>query len=249
MNQRLVIMKRSGGVAIVRLNDPERRNCLSTQLVTELREVVQEIDEDPSLGVLVLSSTGDYFCSGADTEALAQLRTGTVHEATERLDVVYGAFTQIAEAKVPTIAAIRGGAVGAGLNLAMSADLRVVADDAVLRSGFSRVGVHPGGGHFGLIESVAGMEVSMALGMFGAVLTGPEVVRARLAFMSTSPDDVDAHAMNLAAPLGADPRMARIMVRTARAEFAHVRSARSSALELERWVQAWSFAGTRPNVS
>lgn len=244
-----VSLDHADGVAIVRMDDPDRRNCLSAALVAELIDTVEEVEADPEVGVLVLSSTGDYFCSGADTNVLASLRAGTVLEATQVLDGVYGAFTRIAEAKVPTVSAIRGGAVGAGLNLALSTDLRIVADDAVLRSGFARVGVHPGGGHFSLVEAAGGMQTSMAMGLFDAVLTGTEAVDAGLAFRSVPSGQVEAVALELSRPLAADPQMARILVRTARAEFAPARAARHAALELERWVQAWSFAGDRPRLS
>ena len=68
---------------------------------------------------------------------------------------IYRAFTRVGQMQVPTIAAVRGAAVGAGINLMLATDLRIVADDARLISGFLRIGLHPGGGHFGLLAGRA----------------------------------------------------------------------------------------------
>lgn len=83
---------------------------------------------------------------------------------------VYGSFARVGELEVPTVAAVRGAAVGAGTNLFMAADLRIVADDARLLAGFLRIGIHPGGGFFTLAGRLAGREAAAALGLFSQAI-------------------------------------------------------------------------------
>lgn len=74
----------------------------------------------------------------------------TSEESYNALDRIYRAFTRLGEMNVPTIAAVRGSAVGAGVNMLMAAEVRIVADNARIISGFLKIGLHPGGGHFQL---------------------------------------------------------------------------------------------------
>ena len=101
------------------------------------------IDRNPDIGAVVVTG-GPYFCAGAHRDTLAGAGADPVGEpAPSDLSVVYRSFARVGELEPPTVAAIRGGAVGAGINLAFATDLRVVADDARLMAGFSRIGLHP----------------------------------------------------------------------------------------------------------
>lgn len=106
----------------------------------------------------------------------------------------------------PTIAAIRGGAVGAGLNLALATDLRVVAEDARLSSGFMPIGIHPGRGHSALLARATGREVANAIQLFGQAITGVRAVELGLAWTATPADAVVPTALDLAEGAGRRPR-------------------------------------------
>jgi enoyl-CoA hydratase len=88
------------------------------------------------------------------------------------------------------VAAVRGAAVGAGVNLVMATDLRVIASDARLLSGFGRLRLHPGGGHFALLNRQGNREVAAAMGLFHEELDGEQAVAAGLAWMATDSADV-----------------------------------------------------------
>src|SRR4029450_9661948 len=126
---------------------------------------------------------GDYFCAGGDRATLAQ--AGEDPAAPEQfagMSAIYRSFARVGELEPPTVAAIRGGAVGAGLNLALATDLRVVAEDAVLMAGFLPIGLHPGGGHTVLLGRLGSREAAAALTLFGERLTGAELVERGLAW-------------------------------------------------------------------
>jgi enoyl-CoA hydratase len=142
---------------------------------------------------------------------------------------------------VPTIAAVRGAAVGAGINLMLAADLRIVADDARLISGFLRIGLHPGGGHFGLLAGRAGAEAAAAAGLFGEEISGLRAVQLGLAWEALPSEHVDERAAELARRPARDPQLARKATASLRIELGPPRLPWAAALEVERGAQLWSL--------
>jgi enoyl-CoA hydratase len=142
---------------------------------------------------------------------------------------------------VPTIAAIRGAAVGAGLNLALSTDLRIVAKDAVLRSGFLPIGLHPGGGHFTLVGRQAGREAAVAMGIFSQPVTGERAVQLGLAWEALPEAEVEARALELARLVASDPELSRAAVASFRAQDIPGRAEVARGLAVERAPQMWSL--------
>lgn len=122
----------AGGVAWITLDGPARRNALDAAAAADLTAACARVDADESVGAAVITGAGPAFCSGADTASLGQLRTAPADQLYEGLDELYGAFRRFGALRVPTVAAVNGAAVGAGLNLALAADIRLMADTAVL---------------------------------------------------------------------------------------------------------------------
>jgi enoyl-CoA hydratase len=154
------------------------------------------------------------------------------------MGAIYEAFARVGRLEAPTIAAVRGAAVGAGLNLAMATDLRVVAHDARLVSGFLPIGLHPGGGHGHLLSRAGWRETASAMQLFGQALSGDEAVARGLAWRAVPAEQVEAVALELAAVPAADPELAR---RTARSLRAAAGVPWPAALDLERASQMWSM--------
>ena len=154
------------GAAWITLDGARTRNALDEQVAAALVAACDQIDADPSIGVAVITGAHGTFCSGAVRGFLAELAASPPTSATSRLGAVYRAFDRVGRLTVPTIARIEGAAVGAGLNLALAADLLLAAEDARLISGFAPVGIHPGGGHLHLLARAAGRQTAAAMGMF-----------------------------------------------------------------------------------
>ena len=168
---------------------------------------------------MVVRGEGGYFCAGGDRATLAAAGDDpAAPETYAGMSAIYRSFARVGELEPPTVAAVRGGAVGAGLNLALATDLRVVADDAALLSGFVPIGLHPGGGHTALLGRLGSREAASALTLFGERLTGAELVERGLAWRAVPADEVDGTALDLARVPAADPELARRTARSLRAD-------------------------------
>ena len=229
------------GVARITLDAPDRRNALSVDMAGELIDAALTAEGDPAVGAVVVSG-GAHFCAGAVREVLADVGRDPVEDTAYRnLETVYRAFTTIGSIELPTVAAVRGAAVGAGLNLALATDLRVVSRTARLLPGFAQIGIHPGGGHFTLLNRAAGREAAAALGLFGDEVDGDHAVALGLAWAAYDDGDVEERALDLARRVAKDPALARRMVTSFRRETAPGGVPWDVAVELERSPQMWSL--------
>jgi enoyl-CoA hydratase len=234
--------RRDDGIAVLTLNAPERRNALTVEMAEALIAACEEIDADPAAGAVVVRGAGGYFCAGGDRGTLAEAGRDPAEDAAFRgMTTIYRSFARVGELAPPTIAAIRGGALGAGLNLALATDLRVVAEDAKLLSGFIPIGLHPGGGHTALLGRLASRETAAALTLFGERLTGAEAVARGFAWTAVPEDDVDTTALALAAVPAEDPDLARRTAASLRTVTGPPALPWNAALELERASQMWSM--------
>ncbi|MPZ80085.1 MAG: enoyl-CoA hydratase/isomerase family protein [Actinophytocola sp.] len=237
-----VDLTREGAVAVVTLNAPGWANALVPEMAAELIHVVDEIDADPAIGAAIIRGAGDNFCSGAHRDVLAKVGQDPAEPTRYGMTgAVYEAFYRVGQLGVPSIAAVRGAAVGAGMNLALSTDLRIVATDARLTAGFMRIGIHPGGGFFVIGDRTMRREATAALGLFGEVIDGTRAERIGLAWRAVPSDEVETTAMELAAVAAKDPELARRTVRSFRQELGPPTVSWDVALEAERASQMWSL--------
>lgn len=228
-----------GRVALLTLSNPSMRNAFGAASFAQMTEVCDEIDADPALGAVVVRGEGGHFCSGADRALLAEAGRDPLHSDNfEILSSIYNAVARVGRVEVPVIAAVRGAAIGAGFNLALSADVRIVADDARLMSGFVPIGMNPGGGHFHLLARAASREVAAAVAFFGQPVSGADAVRLNLAWESLPDQDVEGRALELAGVVGADPALARSMKRSLVATWS---ADWATALDAERAAQMWTL--------
>ena len=234
------------GVAWVTLDGPDTRNALDGAAAAELVEACERIDAAPTVGAAVLGGAGGAFCSGADTRALDALRTASADRAYEGLDELYRAFRRVGEMTVPTLAAIDGPAVGAGVNLALAADLRIVTERARFVSGFARVGLHPGGGHLHLLARASNATTAAAAGVFAQPIHADQLVASGVAWTLIPSADLRAHIIRMTAHLATDPALARALTATLRRTALDV-ATWDRAVEIERARQMWSLSRSTPS--
>src|SRR5215467_1723559 len=226
----MIDLEISKGVAFITVNAPATRNALNNELAGQFVAACDEADRDPEVGAAVIKGAGGMFCSGAERGHLDEVGRDPVEENRyAALGGIYRAFTRAGQLEVPTIAAVRGAAVGAGINLMLATDLRIVAEDARLISGFLRIGLHPGGGHFGLLAGRAGPEVAAAAG-----ISGLRAAQLGLAWEALPSEQVEERAAELARRVARDPQLARKAAASLRTELGPPRLPWAAALEVER---------------
>lgn len=244
-----VLLEHHGKVALVTISAPEVRNALTPDMASQLAQICDHVTSDPTMGALVLRGDGGTFCSGADTRRWAGRPDPASTEAFAQTSTLYASFLSFGQLGVPTVAAVRGAAVGAGLNLALAADLRVVSDTARLIGGFADAGIHPGGGFFTLANRLAGREATAAMGLFGQEITGQRAAILSLAWEATPDHLVESRALELASRAAEDPELIRKVVATFRAELGPPAVSWPAAVEMERGTQMWSQHRRRANES
>jgi enoyl-CoA hydratase len=166
---------RAGRTAIVALADPGRRNAITTELAQQLGAALAEIAEDDTVRAVVLTGEGTAFCAGGDRDALRRADEVVLRG-------VYDAFLRVRNLPLPTVAAVNGPAVGAGLNLALACDVRIAAESAVFDSRFVHLPIHPGGGHAWMLERLVGPQAAAAITLFGHPVDGPRALELGLAW-------------------------------------------------------------------
>jgi enoyl-CoA hydratase len=242
MNAVALDVDRGGGVATITLSAPERRNALTGPMARELERALGGAGADHDVRAIVLRGAGGFFCAGADRAAIRTAQADPAQADTfADFDAIYSTFVTLAEMPVPTIAAVRGGAVGAGLNLALAADIRIVADSARLLSGFLRIGVHPGGAHFQLLERLIGAERAAAMALLGVELDGTTAAAWGLALEAVADAEVEPRAQALAAQSVADGPLVRMATASWRAYRAAAELPLRLLLRAEQAPQMWSF--------
>lgn len=228
----LVLYSVVDGVATLTLNNPAERNTLTQPMVEEIVAAVDKAEADLSVGALVITGTAPAFCAGANL--------GNLSEATgDSLKVIYQGFLRVANSPLPTIAAVNGAAVGAGMNMALGCDVRLAAKSAKFDTRFMQIGLHPGGGHTWMLRRIVGPQAAAAAVLFGEILNGEEAARIGLAFRCYEDDALLAGAQKMAARAAAAPRGLIEVTKVTIRDMAGV-GTHDEAVERELTPQLWS---------
>jgi enoyl-CoA hydratase/carnithine racemase len=202
------------GVTELRLNRPERRNALTTELLRELQAHLASIQDDPQTRVLILLGAGDVFCAGADVKEFPPDAPPQLGLA--RIRLVADVLRRLRELEQPTVAAVTGPAIGAGWGLALACDLCFAAREAT----FSLPEVHKGfrlpGPLVARLIQVVGPVRAAEIVFGGAVHSAEEALHGGwVTRLSPTSDDVVEEARRLAAGLASRPRRALLAVKNA----------------------------------
>ena len=176
-------------VAVLTVSNPSRRNAMNLELSAKLADAVGSAVADPDVGAVVVTGEDPAFCAGGDLDELATADPATLH-------AVYAGFLAVATCPLPTIAAVNGAAVGAGLNLALAADVRLAGPRARFDARFLQLGLHPGGGYTWMVQRLLGPQGAAAVTLFGEALDAAEALRVGLVFRVA--EDVVAAAVEMA---------------------------------------------------
>ncbi|MGH9137464.1 MAG: enoyl-CoA hydratase [Acidimicrobiales bacterium] len=221
-------------VAVVTLDDPDRRNALDLDLCAELVSVFDALEARDDVGAVVVTGEPPAFCAGADLSHLGS-------SARDGLLSIYEGFLRVGRCPLPTIAAVNGAAVGAGMNLALVCDLRLAGRRARFDTRFLQLGLHPGGGHTWMFRRITGPQAVFATVLFGEVLDGAEAERCGLVWRCVDDSELLATAVELAGRAAAGPRELVERMKATIGDMAGIDN-HAEAVERELEPQVWSIA-------
>ena len=162
----------SDGVVLLVLDNPDLRNAMSPEMTSSWVTAIDELATDPSVRVVVVTGEGTAFCSGGITSWLAAEPDASVDELRTRMIAFYRAWLSIRRLEVPTIAAINGATIGAGLCMALACDIRYATDSAKLGMPFLKLGLHPGMAGTFLLPNAVGAAAARDLLLTGRLVQG-----------------------------------------------------------------------------
>jgi len=200
----LVLTRDEAGVRTISLNRPDRLNALDEPCRLQLRAALEAAATEESVRAVVLTGEGRAFCTGQDVAAAEEL----IDAGATVADTYNPLARAIREMPKPVLAAVNGMAVGAGLGLALSCDVRLLADDAYLACAFVRVGLVPDtGSTVGLLRAL-GHAWAFEAALSGRKIGAEEALATRLVNEIVPAPELLARAVERAATLAAAPQPA-----------------------------------------
>src|SRR4051795_2138379 len=219
--QHLRVDRPSEGVALLTLDNPELRNAMSDEMTASWVAAVAELAADPSVRAVVVTGEGSAFCSGGNTSWIASEPDATVDELRTRMLPFYRAWLSIRSLEVPTIAAVNGAAIGAGLCLALACDLRYAATGAKLGVPFVKLGMHAGMGGTYLLPEVVGHAHARDLLLTGRIVDADEALRLGLVSRVLEPESFHDEVLEIATGVAASAPIASRLTKLALLDGGH----------------------------
>jgi len=213
---------------------------MSAAMTASWGRVMAGLAGDPEVRAVVVTGAGSAFCSGGDVSWIGAEPDATVDELRSRMLPFYRTWLAVRELEVPTIAAVNGAAIGAGLAVALACDLRYAAEDAKLGVPFTALGMHPGMATTWLLPEVAGLPVARELLLTGRIVTGAEAAASGLVNRAVPRDDVLGTALAAAEAVAAAAPVATRLTKRALLGGGH--ASFEAALEWEALAQPVTLA-------
>ncbi len=173
-----IVFEKKDGLARITLNRPEVLNALDVKTLEEISAAVEDIENDTSVRVVVITANGRAFCTGADLTGIGSIPPDKPRDYFLRL--WNRVFSAIENVNVPTIAAVQGMAYAGGLELVMVCDLAIAAEDARLSDQHANYGLVPGGGATQRLPRLIGIRKAKELLYTGDRITPQEAERLGL---------------------------------------------------------------------
>src|SRR3954463_8107946 len=235
----LRIDRRADGVVLLTLALPDRRNAMTGELTSAFGQAVAAMRGDRSVRCVVVTGEGSAFCAGGDLSWIAESPDLSVDSIRDRMLPFYRTWLSIRDLEAPSIAAVNGHAIGAGLCLALACDIRYAARGAKLSAPFTQLGMHAGMAATYLLPEAVGMARARDLLLTGRAVTADEALTLGLVSAVFEPDALLDEALAAAGRVaGAAPIASRLTKAGLRAGHGSL----EEALQYEALAQPVTFA-------
>jgi enoyl-CoA hydratase/carnithine racemase len=196
-------LERDGAIATIVLNRPQTRNALTVAMGDDLGRIVAELHGDEKIRAVIVRGEGAAFSAGGDLDFLEERIASGAYENRRAMRAFYMRFLELRTLRMPTIAAIHGAAMGAGICVALACDLRIVAKGTKLALNFVRLGLPPGMGATLMLPRLIGPARAAELLLTGKTIDPDTALAIGLVNEVVAPDDVLPRARALAEEIAA----------------------------------------------
>ena len=228
------------GIGTLTLNRPEKRNAMTEELTAEFPRAIEEIHADPEIRVLIVTGRGPAFCAGGDLRTLEMQTSWTPERNRAYMAHFYRAYLSVLTLDIPTIAAVQGHAIGAGLAMALGCDIRLAAQGARMGVTFLNLGLHPGMATTYLLPKLVGTAHAADLIFTGRLLSAEEAAAIGMVNRVIPRDRLMDEAREVAGEIASKPTGA---MRTAKRALVRFKlDGLESALDHEATAQMASFS-------
>ncbi|MFC2041657.1 enoyl-CoA hydratase/isomerase family protein [Chloroflexota bacterium] len=201
-----ILVETKGRVGIITFNRPDKRNALNDTMTAEMRSQIEAWNSDKAIGAIILTGAGQSFCSGADIGGFKQeiddseagRRAAERRRKQEPWPLFFGRSK-------PIICAINGPAIGVGLTITLSCDVRIASDRALLSMRFIRVGILPELASTHILPHIVGLGQALELMLSGKNISGEEAARIGLVNRMVSHDKLMEEALAAAGDIAFNP--------------------------------------------
>jgi len=200
-----LLVRTEGAVRVLVNSNPAARNAITPALYDALPAALEEAAADPSIGAIVLTGDGDFFCAGGDLRQLATRRELTVPERLEKIGRLHEQIRALRACPKPVIAAVEGGAAGAGMSLALACDLLVAAENAFFTMAYIKVGLSPDGGATAFLSEFLPRQQMMELCLLGERIPAARLHALGAVNRLVAPGTVLDEALKLAERIAGGP--------------------------------------------
>jgi len=236
-----LVYEENDGIAVVTMNRPEERNALSEEhQMLEFVALCERFKRDTRIKVLILTGAGSAFSAGGNLKHMRDKKGFSAGSPVQIRDAYRNGIQQIPlalyELDVPTIAAVNGPAIGAGMDLTCMCDIRVVSDRAKFASSFVKLGIVPADGGAWLLSRTVGPSKALEMMLTGETIDAAEALAIGLATQVVPHEELMARAMAFARKIAANPALTLRLSKRLLRESQHVSLATS--LEIAAAYQA-----------
>lgn len=230
---------RGDRLVVVNMNSA-RRGALSPDLYAAIGQAMEKAAE-PRIRAVILSSEGGFFCAGGDLNVLIERRKLSEPERRGKVDLLHDLIRAIRACPVPVIAAVEGGAAGAGASLALACDLLVAAEGAKFTAAYVKAGLVPDAGLTSALARMLPRQLAMEMCLLARPVSAARMADLGVVNQLAAPGEAEAQAHVLADALAQGPRGAQGVIRRLVAQVYEVSEAQQ--LDAERDAMARAAGG------
>ena len=208
-----LLVRTEGGVRILVNSNPAARNAITPALYDALPGALRDAAQDPAIGAIVLTGDGDFFCAGGDLRQLATRRELPPEGRRDKIERLHDLVRAIRACPKPVIAAVEGGAAGAGMSLALACDMLVAARNAFFAMAYVKVGLSPDGGATAFLSRFLSRQLLTELCLLGGRLPAERLHALGAVNRLAEPGQALSEALALAARVADGPANANARIK------------------------------------